>query len=71
MSKHRSKGFGVDQPETAVAEPAAHPTGAPVEEQDVASLAYRRWLERGCPEGSPQEDWFEAERELYSKGRQS
>jgi hypothetical protein len=73
MSKHRSKRFGDDQPDTAVAvaEPVAHPTGATVEEQDVATLAYRRWLERGCPQGSPQEDWFEAERELHSQGRHS
>ena len=73
MSKHRSKRLGVDQPDTAaaVAEAADQPTDAPVNEQDVATLAYRRWLERGCPQGSPQEDWFEAERELQSQGRQS
>ena len=30
----------------------------------VAELAYFHWLQRGCPEGSPQEDWLRAEREL-------
>jgi hypothetical protein len=39
----------------------AHPT-----EQDVAELAYRRWVDRGRPQWSPEEDWFEAERELAS-----
>lgn len=27
----------------------------------VAELAYRLWEERGCPEGSPGEDWYKAE----------
>lgn len=29
-------------------------------EQDIAALAYRFWQARGCPEGSPEEDWFRA-----------
>ncbi|MGA3095800.1 MAG: DUF2934 domain-containing protein [Bryobacteraceae bacterium] len=29
-------------------------------EQDVAAFAHRLWQERGCPEGSPEEDWFRA-----------
>jgi hypothetical protein len=28
---------------------------------DIANLAYRLWQERGCPIGSPEEDWFRAE----------
>ena len=27
---------------------------------DIAALAYQLWQARGCPEGSPEEDWFEA-----------
>jgi len=27
-------------------------------EQDTAALAYRLWRARGCPQGSPEEDWF-------------
>lgn len=34
--------------------------------QEIADLAYQRWVERGRPQGSPDEDWFEAERELGS-----
>ena len=33
-------------------------------ESEIAARAYRLWLERGCPEGSPEDDWFLAEREL-------
>jgi hypothetical protein len=28
---------------------------------ETAALAYRLWLERGCPIGSDREDWFGAE----------
>jgi len=34
---------------------------------DIASLAYSYWHERGCPEGCPEEDWFRAEQELSSR----
>jgi hypothetical protein len=34
---------------------------------DVASRAYERWQRRGMPQGSSDEDWFEAERELQSR----
>ena len=44
---------------------------APLNEQDVANLAYQRWVERGCPQGCPEEDWFEAEQELQSRRRSS
>ena len=30
----------------------------------IAKLAYAHWEARGRPEGSPEEDWFRAEREL-------
>ena len=30
----------------------------------VGTLAYELWRRRGCPIGSPQEDWFQAERTL-------
>jgi hypothetical protein len=32
-----------------------------LEQGTVQLLAYRLWLERGCPDGSPEEDWFRAE----------
>jgi DUF2934 family protein len=30
----------------------------------IAVLAYRYWTERERPSGSPEEDWFRAEREI-------
>jgi hypothetical protein len=32
----------------------------------VAKLAYKLWEDRGRPFGSPEVDWFAAERTLYS-----
>jgi hypothetical protein len=34
---------------------------------DIAALAYQHWRARGCPHGSPQEDWFQAAEELRSR----
>jgi hypothetical protein len=34
------------------------------EHQLIAQLAYGLWQKRGCPIGSPDEDWFRAENEL-------
>jgi Protein of unknown function (DUF2934) len=36
-------------------------------QQQTALLAYQFWMERGCPVGSPAEDWFRAERALHSR----
>jgi|KBSMisStaDraftv2_1062788.scaffolds.fasta_scaffold49358_2 hypothetical protein len=35
-----------------------------VEPDQIASLAYTLWQQRGCPEGSPDADWLRAEEEL-------
>jgi hypothetical protein len=37
---------------------------APETQQEIAILAYHCWQERGCPIGSPEEDWFRAEQSL-------
>ena len=34
---------------------------------DIAVLAQELWQARGCPDGSPQEDWFHAAEELRSR----
>jgi len=36
----------------------------PEDQQEIAILAYQFWQERGCPIGSPEEDWFRAEQSL-------
>jgi len=51
--------------ETARAKPAEERPGA----AEVAALAYRYWQARGCPIGSPEEDWYRAERFLAANGR--
>jgi hypothetical protein len=33
----------------------------------IAALAYQLWQARGCPDGSPDTDWFQAEQELHSE----
>lgn len=37
---------------------------SPIIADAIEELAYRYWLERGCPYGSPEDDWYRAEREL-------
>jgi hypothetical protein len=34
---------------------------------EIAALAQEFWQARGCPEGSPDEDWFRAVKELRSR----
>lgn len=36
-------------------------------QEDLAKLAYSLWQERGCPFGSPEIDWLEAERRLRER----
>jgi hypothetical protein len=35
-----------------------------MDENRIAALAYELWQERGCPIGSPNEDWFRAKEKL-------
>jgi len=35
--------------------------------EEIAALAYSLWQERGCPEGTSEQDWFKAEAELSAK----
>ena len=36
---------------------------------DIAALAYRLWERRGCPDGTAEQDWREAERQLKSHAK--
>ncbi len=38
----------------------------PTNEFDIAAIAYRLWEERGRPQGDPDRDWYEAERQARS-----
>ncbi len=33
---------------------------------EIASRAYEIWRERGCPDGSAEEDWRQAEQDIES-----
>jgi hypothetical protein len=35
-----------------------------VDSSAIAALAYQLWQARGCPAGSPEADWFQAEQKL-------
>ncbi len=39
----------------------------PAPEAELELLAYEYWQQRGCPLGSPEEDWLRAERELQRR----
>ena len=36
------------------------------EHRSIGELAYRLWQARGCPEGSAERDWLDAEKQLRS-----
>ena len=38
-----------------------------MEEKAIAKLAYCYWESRGCPFGSPEEDWLRAEKDLQRR----
>ena len=42
-------------------------TNDPIDFTSISALAHKLWEERGRPEGSPEVDWFEAERQLLGR----
>jgi hypothetical protein len=40
-----------------------------IQHQDIEKLAYALWQHRGCPEGSPEQDWVEAELKVRLVGQ--
>jgi hypothetical protein len=48
--------------------PSSEPYSAAVSVQErIALLAYNYWEQRGRTGGSPEEDWFRAERDILSQ----
>ena len=58
MAKEATKQAEIPKEQVTAAAPA---------QQEIAVLAFTLWEARGCPEGTPEEDWFNAERELTAK----
>jgi hypothetical protein len=56
-----------DQGEAEVMEIEIHASVDAPGFHEVSELAHHLWIERGCPIGSPEEDWFHAERELQKR----
>ena len=56
--------LGTSGPVGSTAAGATEPASGDYRTEEIATLAYRNWCERGCPEGSPEIDWYEAERQL-------
>jgi hypothetical protein len=68
MSRQSKRVNSESKTVTAIARVAANngaATGCDYEE--VCQLAYSYWQARGCPKGSPEDDWFRAEHELSSR----
>ena len=40
---------------------------AALDPNEIAIRSYELWQQRGCPIGSPEIDWFNAEEELLSR----
>ena len=59
-------------PETATGSEVPDPhetTESIVSHESIAALAYQLWEARGCPEGSPEHDWHQAQRMLATGTR--
>ena len=48
--------------ETLPAPPELQPN-----QEQIADLARALWEARGCPEGSPEDDWYRAEEQLKAR----
>ena len=57
--------------QTAGAWQESRPGRAAVTPEAIAKRAYEKWLTRGGRHGADQQDWFEAERELWAKAGRS
>jgi Protein of unknown function (DUF2934) len=57
------------RPEALVPENHAEDTDNRSLNEQIAALAHALWRERGCPEGSPEEDWFRAEQGIKEQAR--
>jgi hypothetical protein len=43
------------------------PQPTTIDEHAIRHRAHQRWLEQGCPQGTSERDWLDAERELIAE----
>ena len=58
MAKQRVKSS--EEPVKTIGSPLRETTNS----AEIAALAYQLWQARGCPVGSPEIDWLQAEQQL-------
>ena len=61
MEKHWKTTTGK---EGGISTTALEEISEPENTEQIAALAHEFWQARGCPEGTPEEDWFRAEQEI-------
>jgi hypothetical protein len=67
LDKHEPTALAVVEKPGAVTHPDLNALLAVLEHERIATLAYFYWQQRGCPEGSPEDDWFRAEHDIREK----
>jgi len=67
MAGSRTSNAATAAEPSASSQPISGQDGQAVSQEQVAVLAYEIWLSRGKPEGTDQEDWFEAEGQLRGR----
>jgi len=67
MATKRVKSDSGSNSRISVAERTENRPAAPPSSEQIARLAEKYWAERGHPDGSPEQDWLRAERELIGK----
>jgi hypothetical protein len=80
MAKKRTKKNVIAEERTIIAEPSVIASemksspeliqSAVSTQEKIALLAYSYWEERGCTGGSPEDDWFRAERAILGEVRE-
>jgi hypothetical protein len=64
VAKQRTK---TASPDSRGLDTSPSENGSRVDSKEIAVLAYELWQARGCPEGSPEVDWLDAEEQLRSR----
>jgi hypothetical protein len=56
--------MGLRLEKTSTTVSALEEISEPENQREIAALAYEFWQARGCPDGTPDKDWFRAKREI-------